>query len=434
MAQQDRTTFQALIATLLTDGGANTATEIRTLLTNLSDSAKFFDESISDLTESEILDLFNDEAEYYNQSDGGSRRAPLHNFSPFVKTSVRLVAVSNGTLSSAFANGGTLDSVTLATGDRILLIGQTDASENGIYTVNASGAPTRAADMENSTQVRSGLIVSVDAGTTYAGSTYKITAPINGASFTLDTDDITFSSIGGGGSGDSWGDAVDADIVPDGDITRDLGSSANAFAQLHLSELYFSGNGLGNIRYESGDNTGSVNIYGGGGTGATDGAILQLFGASHASNAGDAHLTMPTGGDLLVKNQSGSTAMLRVRQSSLATEVESLLVTTELVHEEEVDDGNSSTADTIDFTAGNFHKSTMTGNCTYTFTAPSSPATLVLKLVQDATGSRVATWPGTVKWPGGFAPTLSTAASAVDIISFYYDGTNYYGFPGFAFA
>lgn len=90
-----------------------------------------------------------------------------------------------------------------------------------------------------------------------------------------------------------------------------------------------------------------------------------------------------------------------------------------------VDDGNSSTADTIDWGTGNHHKSTLTGNVTYTFTAPPGPATLTLQLVQDATGSRTATWPATVKWPGGTAPTLTTTAAAKDILSCLYDGTNY---------
>lgn len=91
----------------------------------------------------------------------------------------------------------------------------------------------------------------------------------------------------------------------------------------------------------------------------------------------------------------------------------------------EVDDGNSSTADTIDWTTGNRHKSTMTGNCTYTFTAPTTPTAIGLKLIQDGTGSRTATWPAAVKWPGGTAPTLTTTAAAVDYISCFYDGTNY---------
>lgn len=94
----------------------------------------------------------------------------------------------------------------------------------------------------------------------------------------------------------------------------------------------------------------------------------------------------------------------------------------------EVDDGNSSTADTIDWTAGPKHKSTLTGDCTYTFTAPAGPTNLMLTVIQDGTGGRTATWPGTVKWPrGGGAPTLSTAADAVDLIGFYWNGTAYYG-------
>lgn len=100
----------------------------------------------------------------------------------------------------------------------------------------------------------------------------------------------------------------------------------------------------------------------------------------------------------------------------------------------EVDNGNSGTSDTIDWTLGPYQKSTLTDNCTYTFTAPPSGSRLVLKLVQDGTGSRVATWPATVKWPGGVTPTLTTTASATDIVSFYFDGTNYYGFIGFNFA
>lgn len=93
----------------------------------------------------------------------------------------------------------------------------------------------------------------------------------------------------------------------------------------------------------------------------------------------------------------------------------------------ETDNGNSSTADTIDWTLSNKQKSTLTGNCTFTFTAPPGPCNLILKLVQDATGSRTATWPASVKWSGGVPPTLTTTASRADIISLYYDGTVYYG-------
>lgn len=93
----------------------------------------------------------------------------------------------------------------------------------------------------------------------------------------------------------------------------------------------------------------------------------------------------------------------------------------------ETDNGNSGTADTVDWGLSNKQKSTLTGNCTFTFTAPAGPCSLILKLVQDATGSRTVVWPAAVKWSGGTAPTLTTTASKIDLISFYYDGTNYYG-------
>lgn len=93
----------------------------------------------------------------------------------------------------------------------------------------------------------------------------------------------------------------------------------------------------------------------------------------------------------------------------------------------ETDNGNSSTADTIDWTLSNKQKSTLTGNCTFTFTAPGGACSLVLRLAQDATGSRTVTWPAAVKWSGGTPPTLTTTASKVDIITFYYDGTTYFG-------
>jgi len=93
----------------------------------------------------------------------------------------------------------------------------------------------------------------------------------------------------------------------------------------------------------------------------------------------------------------------------------------------ETDNGNSGAADTIDWTVSNKQKSTLTDNCTFTFTAPGGPCSLILKLAQDGTGSRTVTWPATVKWAAGTAPTLTTTASRVDIITFYYDGTNYFG-------
>lgn len=67
------------------------------------------------------------------------------------------------------------------------------------------------------------------------------------------------------------------------------------------------------------------------------------------------------------------------------------------------------------------------GNVTFTFDNPPPAGSLVtLIVVQDGVGSRTATWPGTVQWAGGVAPTLSTGAAARDIFQFVWDSSNYW--------
>ena len=90
----------------------------------------------------------------------------------------------------------------------------------------------------------------------------------------------------------------------------------------------------------------------------------------------------------------------------------------------EVDSGTSGTAKTIDWNNGIAQKVSMTGNCTFTLSNPTPWQTYVLKLTQDATGGRTATRPASCKKASGFA--LSTAANKVDIVTMYYDGTNFY--------
>lgn len=90
----------------------------------------------------------------------------------------------------------------------------------------------------------------------------------------------------------------------------------------------------------------------------------------------------------------------------------------------EVDNSNSGAAKTINWTAGNKQKITLTGACAFTFTAPTGPCNLVLRVIANGT-AYTPTWPNTVKWPGGTAPTLTSTNAKWDVLAFYYDGTNY---------
>src|SRR4051794_7585517 len=91
------------------------------------------------------------------------------------KQPVRVATTGNGTLSSAFANGQTVDGVTLATGDRILIKDQSTASQNGIYVVQASGAPVRASDADSSAELLNATVY-VSEGTSNADTAWSQTA------------------------------------------------------------------------------------------------------------------------------------------------------------------------------------------------------------------------------------------------------------------
>lgn len=59
--------------------------------------------------------------------------------------------------------------------------------------------------------------------------------------------------------------------------------------------------------------------------------------------------------------------------------------------------------------------------------------TYIMIVKQDATGTRTLAYGNNYKWPGGTAPTLSTAANSVDILTFISDGTNMHGVPSLDF-
>lgn len=89
-----------------------------------------------------------------------------------VKLSVRAISTSN----IALTGSQTVDGVELVAGDRVLVVGQTTASENGIYVVGA-GAWSRSSDADNTPagEVTSGMFTFVEEGTTYTGAGFVLT-------------------------------------------------------------------------------------------------------------------------------------------------------------------------------------------------------------------------------------------------------------------
>jgi hypothetical protein len=109
------------------------------------------------------------------------------------KASVAAASTANVNLASAPA---TLDGVALAANDRVLLKNQSDLAENGVYVFAAETDPlTRAADMDAAADF-TGAAVTVVSGSTLGDTVWIQTEIVT----TVDTDDVAFTQLGGGGS------------------------------------------------------------------------------------------------------------------------------------------------------------------------------------------------------------------------------------------
>jgi len=113
-----------------------------------------------------------------------------------VHPSVVAATTANINLSTDVENGDTLDGVTLATGNRILVKNQTTKSENGIYVVAASGAPTRATDFDTPAEIDGGDFLYVTGGTINDNTGWVQTNTVG----TVGTDNIEFSQFAGSGT------------------------------------------------------------------------------------------------------------------------------------------------------------------------------------------------------------------------------------------
>ena len=181
-----------------------------------------------------------------------------------VKDSVVATTTANGTLSTAFANGQSIDGVTLQTGDRILIKNQTTASQNGIYNVQASGAPSRATDMATGGNA-AGAFVFVEQGTVNAENGFVCTSDTGSA--VVGTNNLTFAQFSGAGQ------IIAGDGLDKSGNTLSVDLKANGGLVIESTELA--------VKLDASSITGTLAI-GDGGTGATTAsAALTALGLSN---------------------------------------------------------------------------------------------------------------------------------------------------------
>lgn len=104
------------------------------------------------------------------------------------KDSARVATQANVNLS---APGATIDGITMAANDRVLVRSQTTASENGIYIFNGSAtAMTRSPDASTSDELEQ-AVITVEEGTS-AGATFRQTL----VNFTIGSGAVAWTSFG----------------------------------------------------------------------------------------------------------------------------------------------------------------------------------------------------------------------------------------------
>lgn len=70
-----------------------------------------------------------------------------------------------------------------------------------------------------------------------------------------------------------------------------------------------------------------------------------------------------------------------------------------------------------DVTTATIHNITLTANCTFTFPAATSGKSFIVRIAYSSSGLNI-TWPASVVWPNGVAPTLTSTVAKRDVFSF----------------
>ena len=168
------------------------------------------------------------------------------------KASCRVVTTTNITLSGGAPSS--YDSVSLVFGDRVLVAGQSTASQNGIYIIQTLGTGSngtwiRSPDANANDRVTAGMTTAIEEGTN-VGKTWRLTT---GNPIILGTTALTFVDSSGGGASVA---GADRNIQ-----YNDNGTSGGA-----SNFLYWSANGnvtVGSTTAATTANTGALTVKGG---------------------------------------------------------------------------------------------------------------------------------------------------------------------------
>jgi hypothetical protein len=179
---------QATITGSATTIDTESLTASRAVISNASQKI-----AVSDVTSTELGYLDGVTSAIQTQMDTKATTTYVDNLIAGLRTRIVVEAATtaNISLSSDLQNGDTIDGVTLATGDEVLVKNQSTDSQNGIYTVVSSGTASRSTEYDAIAEI-SGQMVIVNQGTTNDNTMWLCTT---NTSATLGSDSISFTKV-----------------------------------------------------------------------------------------------------------------------------------------------------------------------------------------------------------------------------------------------
>ena len=257
----------------------------------------------------------------------------------------RAATTANITLSSDLQNGDTLDGVTLATGNKVLVKNQTDATENGIYNVVASGTATRDTDYDTVAEL-AGQLVIVQEGSTNADKIFLCTTDNSGS---IGSVNIVFTIVQPSNVGDVT--LTGTQTLTNKTLTSPVISEIVSVSNGNISVLP---NGTGKVLLDGDGSSGGVAVTDGlveikTGTGnvakvkfycESSNAHAQTLQAAPHSAASSAVLTLPNNTGTLIGTGDTGTLPLAAIDIDGGTDIGADLTTSDLIV---VDDGAGGT-------------------------------------------------------------------------------------------
>ena len=284
----------------------------------------------------------------------------------------RAATTGNVDLSADLQNGDTLDGVTLATGNRVLVKDQSTASQNGIYTVVASGTASRDTDFDAIGEL-AGQLVIIQEGSTNSDKIFLCTTD---TSATLGSDTITFTVVQPSNVGDVT--LTGTETLTNKTLTSPVISEIVSVSDGNISVLP---NGSGKVLLDGNGSSGGVSVSDGlvevrTGTGnvakvkfycESSNAHAQTLQAQPHSAASSAVLTLPAATGTLIG--SGDTGTLPVAALDIdgSADIGADLTTSDLII---VDDG----------AGGTNRKATLTRLITFVKANTDDPTALAIAL------------------------------------------------------